>query len=55
MDHQGKANKREKRLLELQQEVSKILELETKTKEIEKMVSSRDEMVAAQDKALLVF
>ncbi|KAG1331161.1 putative beta-galactosidase 7-like [Cocos nucifera] len=47
MDHQRKANEREKRLLELQQEVSKIFELETRMKKLKKMVSSQDDAVAA--------
>ncbi|KAG1334316.1 hypothetical protein COCNU_03G004350 [Cocos nucifera] len=55
MDHQRKANEREKRLFKLQQEVSKIPELEAKVKELEEMVSSQDDMVAAQDKTLLVY
>ncbi|KAG1363755.1 hypothetical protein COCNU_11G005820 [Cocos nucifera] len=39
IDHQRKANEGEKRLLELQHEVSKIFELETKVEEREEMVA----------------
>ncbi|KAG1362797.1 hypothetical protein COCNU_10G010160 [Cocos nucifera] len=55
MDHQRKANEGEKRLLELQQKVSKFFELETRLKELEEMVAFRDDTVAAWDKALLVY
>ncbi|KAG1338609.1 hypothetical protein COCNU_04G009150 [Cocos nucifera] len=55
MDYQKKANEGEKRLLKLQPEVSKILKLEAKVKEVEEMVSSRDDMVVVRDKTLLVY
>ncbi|KAG1327842.1 hypothetical protein COCNU_01G017760 [Cocos nucifera] len=55
MDHQRKVNEGEKRLLELQQEVSKIPELKTKVKKLEEIMSFRDNTMATQDKALLMY
>ncbi|KAG1358604.1 hypothetical protein COCNU_08G000500 [Cocos nucifera] len=55
LDLQGKVNKGEEKLLELQREVSRIPDLETKIKELEGTVTSRDEMLAARDMALLTY
>ncbi|EHA8586984.1 hypothetical protein COCNU_scaffold001259G000030 [Cocos nucifera] len=55
LDLQGKVNKEEERLLELQQEVSKIPDLETKIKEPEGMMTSQDETLVARDKMLLTY
>ncbi|EHA8588051.1 hypothetical protein COCNU_scaffold004014G000010 [Cocos nucifera] len=53
LDLQRKANEGEERLLELQQEASKVPDLEAKVKGLKEVVSSQDSMLATHDKALM--
>ncbi|KAG1354713.1 putative beta-galactosidase 7-like [Cocos nucifera] len=55
LDLQGKVSKGEEKLLELQQELSKISDLETKIKKLEGTVTYRDDMLVARNKALLTY
>ncbi|EHA8591014.1 hypothetical protein COCNU_scaffold030329G000010 [Cocos nucifera] len=52
---QRKVNEGKEKLLELQQEASRISDLEAKIKKLEEKVASRDEILAIRDKALLTY
>ncbi|KAG1355194.1 hypothetical protein COCNU_07G013060 [Cocos nucifera] len=55
LDLQRKANEGEERLLELQQETSKVSNLKAKVKGLEEVVSSQDSTLTTYDEALMVY